>query len=89
VKNSFLKALVQIERIKDYIDYAYVATNKLVSNWNFRAVGLIIVRDNAVTIVKKPTRLRSRPKFSSIISLKKKCLSRFVLTGFTIHKSLK
>lgn len=80
-EDKLLKALVQIERIKDYIDYACVATNKLVSNWNFREVGLIMVRDNAVTVVKKPTRFRSRPNFSSIISLKKKCLSRFIGNG--------
>jgi hypothetical protein len=80
-EDKLLKALVQIERIKDYIDYACVATNRLVSNWSFGAVGLILVHDNAVTVVKKPTRLRGRPNFSSIISLKKECLSRFVGNG--------
>jgi len=86
LRDKFLKALQQIERVKDYVDYACVATDKIttdkmMNDWEKPKVGLISIHDNVVTFVRKPTRFRSRPSFSSIISLKKKCLARFIGNG--------
>lgn len=81
-RDKLSKAFQQIERVKCYVDYAYVATNKLVKEWNIPEIGLISVNDDVVTLVKKPTRFRGRPSFTSIVSLKKKCLARFLGNGY-------
>jgi len=80
-KDKISKALQQIGGVKDYVDFAYVATNKLLKEWNIPEIGLIYVQNNEVTLVKEPTRFRDRPRFTSIVSLKKKCLTRFLGNG--------
>jgi len=82
-RDKLPKALKQIDRVKDYVDYAYVATNKLVNDWDIPKVGLIFVQGDAVTFVRKSTRFTNRPRFSSIASLRKECLARFVRNGRT------
>ena len=80
-RDKLSKALQQIERMKDYVDYGYVATNKLVKDWGIPEIGLISVQNDVVTFMRKPTRFRGNPRFSSIIALKKKCLTRFLGNG--------
>ena len=80
-RDRLSKALRQIDRLKDYVDYACVATNRLVTNWSIPDVGLISVNDDVVTLVRKPRQFRNAPSFSSVISLKKKCLARFLGNG--------
>lgn len=80
-RDKLSKALQQIERMKDYVDYAYVATNKLVRDWDIPEIGLISVNNDVVTFIRKPTRFRGSPRFSSIIALKKKCLTMFLGNG--------
>lgn len=80
-RDKLSKALRQIDRMKDYVDYACVATNKLVRKWSIPDVGLISVYDDAITLMRKPRRFKNSPSFSSIISLKKKCLARFIGNG--------
>ena len=80
-RDKLLKALQQIDRVKDYVDYAYIATDRIVGDWNFPKVGLISVHGNVVTFEKKTKRFTNRPRFSSIVSLRKKCLVRFLGNG--------
>jgi hypothetical protein len=84
-KDNFLKAIQQIERVKDYVDYAFVATDRLVSDWDIPKIGLISACGDNVNFIRKPERFRNKPRFSSIISLQKKCLVRFLGNGHTCH----
>jgi Holliday junction resolvase len=76
-RDNLMKAKQQIERIMDYVDYAYVATDKKVRNWEIPNVGLINVQKEKVTIVRKAKKFSKKPSFYSIVALKKKCIARF------------
>jgi hypothetical protein len=82
-RDKFSKAIRQIQRMKDYVDYAYVATDRVVCMRDLPNVGLIFVRSDQVTFLKEPKRFCSIPRFSSIVSLKKKCLLRLLGNGDT------
>jgi hypothetical protein len=75
-RDNIARAKQQIDRIMDYIDYAYVATDKQIKNWNMRNVGLIYVQEETVTLVKKGKKFSNKPKFYSVVALKKKCIAR-------------
>ena len=77
-RDNISRARQQINRIMDYIDYAYVATDKRVTNFDMDKVGLITVHDETVRVLKKAARFSNKPSFYSVITLKKKCLSRFL-----------
>jgi hypothetical protein len=74
------RAKQQIERIKDYVDYAYVATNKYAINFEMNKVGLIKIREDKIEFIKKAKRFSNKPSFYSVATLKKKCLFRFLGT---------
>lgn len=76
-RDHLARARQQIERVTDYIDYAYVATDKRIKDWNLPNVGLIYAINGKVTIAKRSKKLVNPPKFYSIATLKKKCLARF------------
>ena len=82
-RDKLPKALKQIDRVKDYVDYAYVATDRRVKDWDIQKIGLIFVNGSVVTFVKKTERFTNRPRFSSIVSLRKDCLVRFLDNGRT------
>ncbi len=77
-RDKLQRAFQQIERVKDFVDYAYVATDKIVSDWDDPHVGLISVNGSLVTLVKETKQFKNSPSFSSIASLRKKCLLRFI-----------
>lgn len=76
-RDNLDRAKHQIDRAMDYVDYAYVATNKHVANFEMDKVGLIIVREEMVHVLKKARKFSNKPRFYSVVTLKKKCLSRF------------
>ena len=80
-KDKFARAFQQIERVKDYIDYAYIATDRMIDDWKTSDIGLIHVRNNAVSVKNLPTRFTDSPRFLSILNLKMKCLIRFLGNG--------
>lgn len=71
------RAPEQIERIKDFVDYAYVATEREVPNWNIPKVGLILIQDDCINVVRVAEKFQNKPKFLSLLTLKKKCLGMF------------
>ena len=75
-RDNIRRAIQQIDRVMDYIDYAYVATDKKVRNWNVPNLGLIYVNGVVITR-KKAKKFKSKPRFSSVVALKKKCIARF------------
>lgn len=76
-KDKLARAKRQIDRVMDYVDYAYVATEKHVKDWELVNVGLIHVQDGTVTLFKNPRKFSKKPRFYSVATLKKKCLARF------------
>lgn len=83
VRDNIARARKQIDRIMDYVDYAYVATSKKTTTFEMDGVGLLTVDEDAVTVIKKPKRFKTKPRFYSVVTLKKKCLLRFF--GFGKH----
>ncbi|HDQ05645.1 MAG TPA: hypothetical protein ENN36_02840 [Candidatus Bathyarchaeota archaeon] len=75
-RDSLGKAAQQIDRITDYVDYAYVATDRNVKNWEMPEVGLIHVQGEKVTLIKRAKKFSKEPRFYSVATLKKKCLIR-------------
>ena len=78
-KDNLKRARKQIENIKDYVDYAYVATNYIPRKFSLRNTGLIYV-NGSVVILKSPKLLSDNPRLYSIDSLPKKCLCRWAKT---------
>lgn len=79
-RDKLSRAFEQVNRVKDYVDYAYVATNKRIDIWDHKNIGLILVSEK-VTVLKRAKRFTGSPDYSSIFSLRKKCLIRFVSNG--------
>jgi hypothetical protein len=81
------RASRQLSRILDYVDYALVATDQDVKDWNDDTVGLMLVRAEGVVFVKKGAQLSARPSFKSLFALQKKCLSRMLSIEGHCHLS--
>jgi len=75
-KDNLKRARRQIENVKDYVDYAYVATDYIPRKFSLRNAGLIYVNGNIV-ILKSPKLLSDNPRLFSLYSLPKKCLCRW------------
>jgi hypothetical protein len=76
-RDKLSKAKKQIDRIKDYVDYAYIATDRPVRNLDAPNVGLIYVQEDRVTVIKKAKKFLSKPRLYSVVALKKKCIASF------------
>ena len=77
-RDKLSRAKQQIDRMMDYVDYAYVATDKQVKNWKYENIGLFLIEGECITLLKKCKKFRSKPRFYSIATLKKKCIARFL-----------
>lgn len=73
-RDKLLRAGRQIEVISDYVDYAYVATDKLLKSWKMDYVGLLLVREDDVRVIKEAKRMIGKPRIESLFALPKKCL---------------
>jgi len=87
-KDKIKKAYEQIERVKDYIDYAWIASDKRFNSISNGLVGYIEINNDETKIVKEPKRFISEPSFSSILSLKKKCLLKFDITNNLLYQNI-
>ncbi len=74
-KDKISRAPEQINQINDFVDYAYVATEKKVKNWNTESVGLIMVNGQEIKMVKRARKFTKKPKFLSVLCLKKTCIA--------------
>ncbi len=77
-KDKISRAKQQIERVKDYVDYAYVATSKQKTNFEMPKVGLIKICKGEIKVSKIAEKFSNKPSFYSVSTLKKKCLIRFL-----------
>lgn len=78
-KDNLRRARKQIDNLRDYVDYAYVATDYIPRKFNIRNAGLIYVNGHTV-ILKRSKLLSDIPRLYSIDSLPKKCLCRWAKT---------
>lgn len=76
-RDNLARAKQQVANVSDYVDYAYVATDKQIKTWEMPKVGLIHVNNENVIIVKRAKKLSNKIGSYSIMTLKKKCLARF------------
>jgi Holliday junction resolvase len=76
-RDKIARAPQQVQQNVDFVDYAYVATERKVSNWNVPDVGLINIQENSIKIARRAKRFIHKPNFLSILTLKKKCLAKF------------
>ena len=76
-RDNLARAHKQIDRVMDYVDYAYVATDRKVRKWSSKNAGLIFVDSDKISVIKRGKRFQNKPRFYSVVTLKKKCLDRF------------
>jgi hypothetical protein len=87
-RDKLNRAFGQVKEVKDYVDYSYVATNRRIDKWAHGRIGLIVVSDTRVKIVKRAKRFTDIPHYPSIFSLRKKCLLRFLKNGESCNDRL-
>ena len=75
--DNLKRAKKQISNIKDYVDFAYIATDFKPRKFPTTIAGWIFVKDE-VTIMKYPQTINNEPSHSSVDSLPKKCLERYL-----------
>jgi len=76
-RDKMSRAGQQIHNISDYIDYSYVATDRLPKSWSDSMIGLLLIGETIET-VKKAKRFTGRPTVESLFALQKKCLLCFL-----------
>lgn len=87
-RDNFAKAAEQVDRVKDYVDYAYVATDKNVKKPELGKVGFIHILGEDVKVIEKAKRFSQNPRFLSVATLKKKCLLKFFMGQSFIFKQI-
>ncbi len=75
--DNLKRAKKQISNIKDYVDFAYIATDFKPRKLPTPIAGWIFVKDE-VTIMKQPRTFHNEPSHYSVNSLPKKCLERYL-----------
>ena len=75
--DNLKRAKKQISNIKDYVDFAYIATDFKPRKLPTQIAGWIFVKDE-VTIMKYPQTISNEPSHYSVDSLPKKCLERYL-----------
>ncbi|MBS3925963.1 MAG: hypothetical protein KGZ34_04655 [Nitrosarchaeum sp.] len=75
--DNLKRAKKQISNIKDYVDFAYIATDFKPRKLPTSLAGWIFV-DEEVTIMKYPQSIHNEPSHYSVDSLPKKCLERYL-----------
>ena len=74
-KDNLKRAKKQIDNIKDYADFVYIATDYIPRKFQFPKVGLIYVGEY-VAILKETKSFTNPTRLQSIDSIPKKCLCR-------------
>jgi hypothetical protein len=76
-RDKIARAEQQLRSISGYVDYGYVATDRLPRCWDDPVVGLLLV-GGIVKTVHRAKRFAGRPAAESLSALRKKCLLRFL-----------
>jgi len=73
-QDKFSRAHYQLKAIADYVDYAYVATDRLPRNLFEGSIGLLQIAGDTVKIIKLAEPLEGKPTVQSLMALPRKCL---------------
>jgi hypothetical protein len=76
-RDKIARAEQQMQRISDYIDYGYVATDRTLEHWGDPVIGLLLVGETVKTIA-RAKRFAGRPSIESFFALQRRCLFRFL-----------
>ncbi len=78
-RDNLSRAHKQIDNIKDYVDFIYIATDYVPRKFSFENAGLIIVNEY-VQVIKTANNFLEQPRLLSVDSIPKKCLCRMSTT---------
>lgn len=87
-RDKFRPAFKQTDRIRDFFDRLYIASDKpeefLEKNWQDWRIGLLLIKDGQV-IERKGKLLSKPPSHSSLVMLRKICLQRLseIIHGYS------
>ncbi|MDG6949490.1 MAG: hypothetical protein JRM77_06570 [Nitrososphaerota archaeon] len=74
--DNLSRAAHQLDKIIDFVDYAFVATERMPRQWDHGKFGLIRIRDGEIEVIRFAQRLARRPTLDSILALPKSSLLR-------------
>jgi hypothetical protein len=77
-QDNFSRAEFQLERLRDFVDYSYVATEIMPRNFSSKHHGLLLFDDGSIKVVKRAPTLQCKPRIESLMALPKKCLFGFL-----------
>lgn len=72
------RARDQLLALRDYVDFAYVATDQNGGRWHDRNIGIIRIEGESVHCMKEPRRFTARPSLTSTLNLYKSTLLRLL-----------
>lgn len=72
------RAFAQLENVRDYVDYLYLATERTPTIMPMDDVGLIVIRGKQIQTEKQPKLISEIPRHLSFALLHKICLMRLV-----------
>jgi Holliday junction resolvase len=77
-RDKLVRAFKQLDKIKDFVDFIYIATEKFPLTWDQKNIGLLVVNleTRSIKEINRPTRTRSAPRIETIRSFQRKCLVR-------------
>jgi hypothetical protein len=75
--DKFSRASSQIQGVSEFVDYAYVATDRLPTmDWTDTHIGLILANGDEVLQLVRAKKFRGEPSRNGLFQLQKKCLCR-------------
>lgn len=78
-RDKFKHAFQQVERIRDFFDRVYIASDKpkqfLEKNWQDKTIGLLFI-ENGKVAEREGEKLLTKPNHSALVMLRKICLLR-------------
>lgn len=77
-QDNFSRAGYQLERLRDFVDYSYIAAEKIPHNFSDERFGLLLLNKGDIRIVKKAPALKYKPRIESLMALPRKCLVSFL-----------
>jgi len=84
-KDHIKRAAKQIDRIKDYVDFAWVAAEQKSITMTDKKIGLITISKGELSVHREPIEFTNQPTLDTIQSLRKKCLLKFLTENDQRH----
>jgi Holliday junction resolvase-like predicted endonuclease len=77
-RDRLVRAFRQIDKIQDFADFVYIATETVPRSWNKCNIGLLVVdlARRSIDIVHEPQIMRCNPRIQTVSTFQRKCLNR-------------